>query len=241
MSSSGSGLEITALTVPRAGFPIVREVTLKAPAGEVTVLLGANGAGKTTLLEALSGLIPITSGTITLDGTDIGRLSRVPRSRAGLGHVEQGRHVFGELTVAENIQVAGDAADDVDVALELFPELQPRRDVLAGALSGGEQQMLVIARALARSPKTLLLDEMSLGLAPVIVQRLLPIVRRLADDGVAVLLVEQYADLALSIGDNAYVLSRGAVILEGHASELAERPELVRDAYLGTDTVVQGA
>jgi branched-chain amino acid transport system ATP-binding protein len=232
-----SGLEVVDLTIPRQGFPIVRDVSLRAPAGEVTVLLGANGAGKTTLLEALSGLIPSTSGTIGLGETDLTSLSRVRRARAGLAHVEQGRHVFGELTVTENIEVASGEPTAVQRALDLFPELVPRRDVLAGSLSGGEQQMVVIARALARDPKALLLDEMSLGLAPVIVQRLLPIVRRLADDGMAVLLVEQYANLALSIGDSAYVLNRGSILLQGSAQELADKPELVRDAYLGTKSM----
>ncbi|MCW2992992.1 MAG: transporter ATP-binding protein [Conexibacter sp.] len=235
-----TGLEIGDLTVPRAGFPIVRGVSLHIPAGEVTVLLGANGAGKTTLLEALSGLIPATSGTVELDGVDIAGFGRVQRALSGLGHVEQGRHVFGELTVAENVEVATGEAGAIDRALAMFPELVPRRDVLAGSLSGGEQQMVVIARALARNPKALLLDEMSLGLAPVIVQRLLPIVRTLADEGVAVLLVEQYANLALGIGNSAYVLNRGAVVLQGTARELAENPDSVRDAYLGTSAVTTG-
>jgi branched-chain amino acid transport system ATP-binding protein len=227
------GLRISDLTVPRQGFPIVRDLTLEAPAGEVTVLLGANGAGKTTLLEAISGLIPSDAGQISLGGTEIQDMAPMSRALTGLAHVEQGRHVFAELTVVENIEVAAAGQAPIDRAMELFPELKPRRDLPAISLSGGEQQMLVIARALAREPRVLLIDEMSLGLAPVIVQRLLPIVERLAAEGVAVLLVEQYADLALRIANKAYVLSRGQIVLSGEASELVANPDTVRDAYLG--------
>jgi branched-chain amino acid transport system ATP-binding protein len=227
------GLRISGLTVPRQGFPIVRDLTLDAPAGEVTVLLGANGAGKTTLLEAISGLIPADAGRIAIDDTEIQGMGPMSRALTGLAHVEQGRHVFAELTVVENIEVAAPGRAPIDRAMELFPELKPRRDLPAISLSGGEQQMLVIARALARDPRVLLIDEMSLGLAPVIVQRLLPIVEQLAAEGVAVLLVEQYADLALRIASKAYVLSRGEIVLGGEAAELIANPDTVRDAYLG--------
>jgi branched-chain amino acid transport system ATP-binding protein len=227
------GLRISGLTVPRQGFPIVRDLTLDAPAGEVTVLLGANGAGKTTLLEAISGLIPADAGQIAIDDTEIQGMGPMSRALTGLAHVEQGRHVFAELTVVENIEVAAPGRAPIDRAMELFPELKPRRDLPAISLSGGEQQMLVIARALARDPRVLLIDEMSLGLAPVIVQRLLPIVEQLAAEGVAVLLVEQYADLALRIASKAYVLSRGEIVLRGEAAELIANPDTVRDAYLG--------
>jgi branched-chain amino acid transport system ATP-binding protein len=227
------GLRISGLTVPRQGFPIVRDLTLDAPAGEVTVLLGANGAGKTTLLEAISGLIPADAGQIAIDDTEIQGMGPMSRALTGLAHVEQGRHVFAELTVVENIEVAAPGRAPIDRAMELFPELKPRRDLPAISLSGGEQQMLVIARALARDPRVLLIDEMSLGLAPVIVQRLLPIVEQLAAEGVAVLLVEQYADLALRIASKAYVLSRGEIVLGGEAAELIANPDTVRDAYLG--------
>jgi branched-chain amino acid transport system ATP-binding protein len=228
-----SGLEISDLTVPRGGFPIVRGVSIDVPSGEITVLLGANGAGKTTLLEALSGMIPASGGTVALDGDPIPKMSPMQRAVAGLSHVEQGRNVFAELSVAETIEVAAAGREPVERALEMFPELKPRRDLPAISLSGGEQQMLVIARALARDPEVLLIDEMSLGLAPVIVQRLLPIVTSLAAEGMAILLVEQYADLALRVGKRAYVLSRGEIVLRGEADELAKKPNVVRDAYLG--------
>ncbi|CAB4941144.1 unannotated protein [freshwater metagenome] len=226
------GLELSGFSVDRAGFPIVRKVDLVVPRGQVTVMLGPNGAGKTTLLEAISGLIPASGGTAELDGAKINRASRVKRSRLGLAHVEQGRAVFGELTTFENVLVAAKDRDAAEEAFSTFPELVQRRDTLARSLSGGEQQMLVIARALAMKPSTILVDEMSLGLAPVIVRRLMPIWRRLADEGMAVLLVEQFAALALAIGDEAYVLSRGEVALRAPAKDLAARTEDLRSVYL---------
>ncbi|MEU9022969.1 ABC transporter ATP-binding protein [Actinomadura sp. NPDC048394] len=226
-------LRLDAVSVGRGGAPIVRDVGLTVPAGEVTVLLGPNGAGKTTLLEAVAGVLPIASGRLTGDGDDIAGLDRVRRARRGIALVEQGRTVFAQLTVAENLRAVrrGPAADR---ALELFPELRKRLDVRAGLLSGGEQQMVVLARALAMSPSVLLIDEMSLGLAPVIVKRLLPAVRALADGGVAVLLVEQFATLALEIADTAHVLAGGRLTHTGPAAPLRKNPELLQAAYLGT-------
>jgi branched-chain amino acid transport system ATP-binding protein len=227
------GLELRGVSVPRAGFTIVRELSLEAPAGAVTVLLGPNGAGKTTLLEAVSGLIPASAGAVTLDGRDITRASRVRRAKLGLAHVQQGRAVFAELTVRENVEVAARDSESASAAIAYFPELTPRLNVRAGLLSGGEQQMLVIARSLAAQPKMLLVDEMSLGLAPSIVKRLMPIFRRLADDGIGVLLVEQFAALALAIGDRGYVMNRGEIRLAGPAAELAADPSRLQTAYLG--------
>jgi branched-chain amino acid transport system ATP-binding protein len=212
---------------------VVNEISLTVRPGRVLATLGPNGAGKTTLLEALAGVIGFASGSATIDGADLSRLSRPARARAGLALVEQGRAVFGSLTVAENIRVAG--GDDAALAtyFELFPQLRPRRDVPAAMLSGGEQQMLVLARALVRRPKVLMLDEMSLGLAPAIMRRLLPKVRGLADDGMAVLLVEQFATLALGIADDAVVLASGRVTFSGPAAELAASPARLHRAYLG--------
>ncbi|MBO2462055.1 ABC transporter ATP-binding protein [Actinomadura violacea] len=226
-------LELDGVSVGRGGAPIVRDVSLTVPAGEVTVLLGPNGAGKTTLLEAVAGVLPIASGRITGDGDDVTRLDRVRRARRGIALVEQGRTVFARLTVAENLRAVrrGPAADR---ALEPFPELRKRMDVRAGLLSGGEQQMVVLARALAMSPSVLLIDEMSLGLAPVIVKRLLPAVRALADGGVAVLLVEQFATLALEIADTAHVLAGGRLTHSGPAAPLRKSPDVLHAAYLGT-------
>jgi branched-chain amino acid transport system ATP-binding protein len=230
-------LQVRDLIVRRGASEIVNGVDIDVPPGQVTLLLGANGAGKTTLLEALSGLIPSGGGEVLLDGSTITRASRVSRSRRGLCHIEQGRTVFGDLTVVENVHAAAAGPAAADEALAMFPELEPRADTLADSLSGGEQQMLVIARALATGPSLLLVDEMSLGLAPVIVHRLMPVFRGLADRGMAVLLVEQYADLAMRIGDVAHVLSRGKIVLTARSEDLRTRPEDLRRAYLGSDAV----
>jgi branched-chain amino acid transport system ATP-binding protein len=233
------GLTLAGLEVHRSGSPIVRNVDMVVPEGEVTVLLGANGAGKTTLLEAISGVIPTADGRITMDGHDITAAPRAKRARLGLAHVEQGRAIFPDLTTEENLLVAGPKSQ-IRAGFELFPELANRRSTRAALLSGGQQQMLVIARALVSRPKVLLLDEMSLGLAPTIIKRLIPIVRTLAAEGVGVLLVEQYAALALANGDRAYVLVRGSIAYDGPCAPLREDPARLRDLYLGgaTTTVI---
>jgi branched-chain amino acid transport system ATP-binding protein len=226
-------MELDGVVVRRGGLTVVHGVSLTAPKGAVTVLLGANGAGKTTLLESVSGALPVRSGTITLDGERIDRMRPVGRTERGLAHIEQGRTIFSRLTVEENLAVAAGRAADHERTFAFFPELGRRRGVRAGLLSGGEQQMLVIARALMRRPTAMLLDEMSLGLAPVVVRRLLRTVRELADDGLAVLLVEQFAALALDVGDLAYVLRRGRIAFEGTCRELRDDPAPLRTAYLG--------
>lgn len=229
-----NGLVIDDLSVERSGTAVIRQLSLEARCGEVTVLLGPNGSGKTTLLEAISGVIAPRAGTVTLGGIAMQRMARQRRSRLGLAHVEQGRGVFGQMTTAENIAAAPGGRAFVDEAFRFFPELLPRRDTPAGLLSGGEQQMVVIARALATRPKILLLDEMSLGLAPVIVHRLIAAIRRLADEqGTGVLLVEQFAALALSIGDRAYVMSRGSLVYSGACEPLQGTTDILRGAYLG--------
>ncbi len=224
-------LRISRLEVPRSGFEIVRGVDVDVPAGQVTVLLGPNGAGKTTLLEAVSGVIPASAGSIHLDGTDVTGEGRVRRARRGLSHVEQGRTVFGDLSVVDNLLAAA-PRPEIGRAFEIFPELDRFRERKAGLLSGGEQQMLVVARAVVQRPKVLLLDEISLGLAPIVFGRLIPVVRQLADDGMAVLLVEQFAALALGIGDNAYVLSNGSIVFSGPCAELSTESEVLHSAYL---------
>jgi branched-chain amino acid transport system ATP-binding protein len=229
-----SGLDVRGLEVQRAGFPVVTGVDLTVTPGRITVLLGPNGAGKTTLLEALSGRIPATAGTALLDGADVLRMSRRARAKRGLAHVEQGRTVFADLTVTENLLVAA-RHGQIGPAFEMFPELRRRTDVPARALSGGEQQMLVLARAMLGRPSVLLIDEMSLGLAPVIVRRLLPAVRTLAEQGAAVLLVEQYAPLALSVGFDAMVLFRGRIVLRDSAADLRRNSDRLHRAYLGAN------
>jgi branched-chain amino acid transport system ATP-binding protein len=195
----GTRFAVESLSVNRAHLPVVREVDLVVDAGSISVLLGSNGAGKTTFLEGLSGVIPVAGGRIALDGNELQKARAGARARAGIAHVEQGRTVFRQLTTEENLLVGASSAASVAGAYDLFPELRQRRGVRAGLLSGGEQQMLVIARALLCQPKVLLIDEMSAGLAPIIVLRLMKAVRELADRGLAVLLVEQFAALALSI------------------------------------------
>ncbi|MEV0587078.1 ABC transporter ATP-binding protein [Nonomuraea sp. NPDC050310] len=222
-------LVLERVTVARGAQPVVREVSLVARRGEVTVLLGPNGAGKTTLLEAVSGVLPTRAGRVTLSGHDLTGRPRTRRAALGLAHVEQGRTVFATLTTAENLALTGEPAR----ALELFPELGPRLDVRAGLLSGGEQQMLVLARAILRRPAALLLDEMSLGLAPAIVRRLLPVIRALAGEGCAVLLVEQFAHTALTLADAAYVLARGGLTYAGDPAPLRADDSALRRAYLG--------
>jgi branched-chain amino acid transport system ATP-binding protein len=228
---SKSGLHVNRATVLRSGFPIVRDVSLRAPHGEITVLLGPNGAGRTTLLEAISGILPLQSGDVALAGTSIKTIGRVARHRAGIAHVEQGRAVFATLSIDENLAV-GCRDGHTAMAYEWFPELIKRRITKAAELSGGEQQMLVIARALLGRPNFLMVDELSLGLAPLIVQRLLTVLRELANQGVGVLLVEQYAELALEIGQSAYVMNHGTVVLQAKCAELLSSPKKLHAAYL---------
>ncbi|MHA7777990.1 ABC transporter ATP-binding protein [Roseibium sp. M-1] len=212
-------------------MPVVKDVSMTVPTGEITVLLGANGAGRTTLLEGISGELDIQSGEISLGSLTMTKASRSSRSRSGLGHVEQGRTIFTELSVEENFLVSCEKSK-VGPAFEWFPELVKRRNTKAGMLSGGEQQMLVIARALLRHPKVLMIDEMSLGLAPVIVRRLLDIIKELVEDGLGVLLVEQFAHLALQYGNCAYVMSGGRIVLSDDCAALVNATDRLHDAYL---------
>lgn len=228
-----SKLVVSNLSINRAELPVVSALDISVESGAISVVLGANGAGKTTLLEGLSGIIPVAGGAISIDGREIHKARPGVRSREGLAHVEQGRTVFRQLTTEENLRVSLHPAADIAEAYALFPELVQRRTVRASLLSGGEQQMLVIARALLTRPKVLLIDEMSAGLAPVIVTRLMSAVRKLADNGLAVLLVEQFAALALSIGNRAYVMRRGRVVHDGDCMKLLKSPDELHRLYLG--------
>jgi branched-chain amino acid transport system ATP-binding protein len=228
-----TSFKIEALKVDRAGIAVIHGADLVARSGEISVLLGSNGAGKTTLLESISGIIPSRDGSITLDDTELVRLRPGARAKAGISHVEQGRTVFPDMSTEDNLRVALHPDASLDEAYELFPELRQRRTVKAGMLSGGEQQMLVIGRSIVNRPRLIMIDEMSSGLAPVIVSRLMSAVRKLADGGLAVVLVEQFATLALAIGDRAYVLRRGEIVYDGDCKALAADSALMHRLYLG--------
>ena len=237
MAATGSDtvLELDRLSVAYDRAPVVRDLTLTVGHGEVVALLGANGAGKTTTLRAISGLLKPAGGTVRLDGHDLAGVSPPARARLGLAHVPHDRGIFFGLTVAEHFRLDGaNGPAEMDAAFDHFPALRELHGRKAGLLSGGEQQMLAIARALSRRPKLLMLDEMSLGLAPVIVNRLLPTVREFAaDHGTGVLLVEQHVHLALKIADRGYILSHGELALSGSAGQLSKDSALLAASYLG--------
>jgi len=228
-------LSLEGLTAGYDGAAVIRGIDLAVGPGEIVALLGANGAGKTTTLRVVSGLVKPMSGRVLFSGVDLAGISPSSRSIRGIAHVPEGRGLFFGLTVAEHFRLGrGPARVDAELAYEYFPKLQELKGRRAGLLSGGEQQMLAVARALARQPKLLLLDELSLGLAPVVVEWLLPVVRRFAQErGCAVLLVEQHVHLALEVVDRGYVLSHGQIVLEGDANRLRADRQLLIASYLG--------
>jgi branched-chain amino acid transport system ATP-binding protein len=228
-------LECRGLTGGRGATVVFRGLELDAEAGSVLALLGPNGAGKSTLLLTLAGLLPAPAGTVAVDGARLRNGNPVAASRAGVVLVPDNRSLFTTLTVEENLEVArrrnGSAPREL---LEVFPALEKRWRLTAGALSGGEQQMLAMARALIQQPKVLLVDEMSLGLAPLVVEALFDTVRRIASDhGAAIVLVEQHVSLALNVADEAVVLNRGTIVLRGAADELRRDTERIERAYFG--------
>jgi branched-chain amino acid transport system ATP-binding protein len=231
-------LALEGLTAGYDRAAVIRDVDLTVAAGEVVALLGANGAGKTTTLRAVSGLVKPMAGRIAFDGLDLARTSASSRARLGIAHFPEGRGLFFGLTVAEHFRLGprNEAVDESSV-YEYFPKLQELWGRRAGLLSGGEQQMLAVARALARLPRLMLLDELSLGLAPVIVESLLPVVRRFAQErGCAVVLVEQHVHLALEVADRGYVLSHGQIVLHDQAERLRADRQLLIASYLGEHT-----
>jgi branched-chain amino acid transport system ATP-binding protein len=216
----------------------VKGISLKVERGQLVALIGANGAGKTTTLRAISGLLPAAGGTITFDGHDITRASARKILSLGIAHCPEGRHVFPHMTVEENLEMGSylrkdrkEVAADMERIFEQFPRIAERRQQHAGTLSGGEQQMLAIARALMSKPKLIMFDEPSLGLAPNIVERTFDIITGIRDTGTTVLMVEQSALAALEMCDHAYLLESGSLALSGSGRDLVDNPH-VRSAYL---------
>lgn len=232
-------LEIRDLCVSYGGIRALKGISLSVDEGQIVTLIGANGAGKSTTLRAISGLQKAQSGSILYGGEELTNLPAKEIVRRGIIHVPEGRRVFPDMTVAENLKIGAflrtdqaAIAQDLDYVYSLFPRLKERSWQLAGTLSGGEQQMLAVGRALMSRPKVLMMDEPSLGLAPLIVKDIFSIIRRVNQDGITVLLIEQNANAALRIADYGYVLETGVIALTGTGEELL-RNESVREAYLG--------
>ncbi len=217
---------------------ILQDVNLQVAAGELVCLLGGNASGKSTTLKTILGIVPPRSGSVVLSGENVTRFTTARRIERGMAIVPENRRLFGPMTVLENLEMGAylrpraDLSEDLDRVYSLFPLLSERRKQLAGTLSGGEQQMVAMGRALMARPKLLLMDEPSMGLAPILVERSFEIIEQVHDAGVALLIVEQNANVSLSIADRGYVLSTGRIVLEGKASELLQHEEL-RKAYLG--------
>jgi len=238
-------LRLEALSVPRGGRTVVRDVSLEIAPGEVTALLGPNGAGKSTLVLAVAGVLRPSGGRVLLGDDELTRGRPEKIRAAGVAVVPEGRRLLPELTVEDNLRVAtyslarDEARKRIAYAIELFPELKHRWGAAGRNLSGGEQQMVVLAQALVSRPRVLLVDELSLGLAPVVVQRLVPTLESIAASGVGVLLIEQFAHVALGLAQTVYVLEGGRIRYHGTAQELKERPELLHSAYLLREQTVK--
>ncbi len=233
-------LAIDGLHAGYDGVAVVRAVSLHVDQGEVVALLGPNGAGKTTTLMTISGMVELLGGTVEVMGRAVPKLRQAHRvARWGAIHVPENRGVLFQLTVRENLEMAKTRGKvDIERAVEFFPALGPLMDRRGGLLSGGEQQMLALGRAIVAEPRLLMVDEMSLGLAPVIYEELMPVVRRIADEtGAGVLLVEQHVDLALEVADRGYVLNHGDLVMEGSAGDLLANRSLLDASYLGVESL----
>ena len=232
-------LEVKNLSVSYGAIEAVKDISFTVNAGEIVSLIGANGAGKTTTLHTITGLVPAKSGSVMYNGVDLLKTHNNKIVTLGMAHIPEGRHVFTRMSVEENLEMVAfslkdqsDLKKDLDMVYGLFPRLKERRNQKAGTLSGGEQQMLAMGRALMSHPKTILMDEPSMGLSPKLVKEIFSIIRKLHEQGITILLVEQNAKMALSIADRAYVLETGRITMEGDAKELLNN-EQVRKAYLG--------
>jgi len=232
-------LSVENLSVNYGAIRALHDVSCRVEQGEIVALIGANGAGKTTILNTISGIVPSIGGTIAFEGTAITRMAPHLIVQKGICQVPEGRRVFARMSVQENLEMGGfilagkqEVAQGIERAFTLFPRLAERRKQPARTLSGGEQQMLAMGRALMSNPRLLLLDEPSMGLAPMLVEKIFEIVVEINKSGTTIMLVEQNASMALSIANRAYVLETGEVVLSGDAGELARNPE-VRKAYLG--------
>jgi branched-chain amino acid transport system ATP-binding protein len=241
MSSGGenkASLRLESLSVARGGRDVVQDVSLEIPPGEVTTLLGPNGAGKSSLVLAVGGVLRPSGGRVLLGDRDLTRRRPESVRGAGVAIVPEGRRLLSTLTVEDNFKVAtyalsrADARAGIAYALELFPELEGRWDVPGRLLSGGEQQMVVLGQALVSRPTMILVDELSLGLAPLVVRRLVPTLKAVAAEGVGVLLIEQFAHIALELARSAYVLEGGVLRYQGTALELKSNPDVLHSAYL---------
>jgi len=233
-----SGLAAVGVSVERSGKPIIHGVDIEIAPGKITALLGANGAGKSSLVLSMAGALPLAGGKVVLDGKPINGLRPENVRRLGVVAVPEGHRVLTELTVEENLRVAGTALnrreldEAVGRALDTFPELKPRLGTRAGALSGGQQQMLVLGQAMVSQPRYILADELSFGLAPVIVARLVPVLEAFAANGIGVLLIEQFTHIALRISHRAYVMERGRICFSGAPEALLKNPDILHSAYL---------
>jgi branched-chain amino acid transport system ATP-binding protein len=238
VSVDGNSLRIEGLSISRGGKRVVHEISLEIAPGAVTTLLGPNGAGKSTTVLTVGGVLRPTAGSVSIGGRNLTRLRPERIRRAGVAIVPEGRRLLPDLTVNDNLRVATyalgreDAKRGIAYALEVFPQLEARWGSVARTLSGGEQQMVVLAQALVSKPSFILVDELSLGLAPVVVKRLVPALERAASEGIGVLLIEQFVHVALAVAESAYVIEGGRIVYHGTAAELKEHPERLHSAYL---------